>query len=96
MDTNRKGGPKVPVDRVNKAVASRPPEEGMDRPGFDLGGAIHDKVPSQAGGNVRPTGRLIGTPSGRSANDRDGHDGGAGPRAEGVEREDARRRHQGE
>ena len=32
-------GAKVPVERADPKVAGKTPEQGKDRPGFDLGGA---------------------------------------------------------
>lgn len=46
---NGKGGAKAPVEHVDKKAAKRGGEGGVDRPGFDLGGANE-----KAGSNARP------------------------------------------
>jgi hypothetical protein len=52
---DQRSGAKVPQEHPDPEAAGRDPVEGaVDRPGFDLGGAVGDRTP--AGSNITPQG----------------------------------------
>ena len=76
--------PKVPTERPNREAASRDPEGGQDRPGFDLGGASEDepsgpKNTIPGGPRSSPAGRAAtGAASGAGSGEGSGPTSGAG------------------
>ncbi|HEX8164811.1 MAG TPA: hypothetical protein VF601_03375 [Beijerinckiaceae bacterium] len=85
-------GPKVPTERPDPGAAARKPEDGQDRPGLDLGGAVDEtpgtgsttmpRVPlGSPGSGQTATGRASGAtnPAGSRPRSGGGSEAGGGP-----------------
>jgi hypothetical protein len=62
------GGPKVPTETADPKAAGRKPQDGADRPGFDLGGSSDPASKDAAG--LAPGGPKGSTGAGSTASGR--------------------------